>query len=93
MAIFSQNDIQTNLDFRRYNKDIPNRNVPFQIPKDLEKKLAKLMLELGLNSGSIDMIYTNEKKYIFLEVNPVGQFKMTSLPCNYYLERKVSKIL
>lgn len=93
MAIMSQNDKQTVVDFRIYNDEKPNRNVPFQLPKEIEIKLDKLMQKLNLNSGSIDMIVTSENDYVFLEVNPVGQFGMTSYPCNYNLEKKIAEYL
>ncbi|MCA6439164.1 MAG: hypothetical protein IM581_04500 [Chitinophagaceae bacterium] len=35
MAIFSQTDAKTVVDFRRYNFAKPNRGVPFVIPQDL----------------------------------------------------------
>jgi ATP-GRASP peptide maturase of grasp-with-spasm system len=93
MAIFSQLDEQTSLDFRNYNKQKPNRTVPYKLPKDILQKLKKLMQELGLNTGSIDMVVTKDKRYVFLEVNPVGQFGMVSYPCNYYLEKRVADYL
>ncbi|MCK5171613.1 MAG: hypothetical protein KAQ75_17170, partial [Bacteroidales bacterium] len=34
----------------------------------------KLMDYYQLNYGAIDMIVTNNDKYIFLEINPVGEF-------------------
>lgn len=88
MAIFSQNDAQTQLDFRRYNHDKPNRVVPYQLPNELENKLFKLADSFGLKSGSFDLIKTIDNQYVFLEVNPDGQFGMVSYPCNYHLERK-----
>jgi ATP-GRASP peptide maturase of grasp-with-spasm system len=93
MAIFSQGDSQTETDFRKYNNDKPNRNVPFKLPKAIEEKLDRLMKRMELESGSIDMIVTKDKDYVFLEVNPVGQFGMVSEPCNYYLERRIAKYL
>ncbi len=93
MAIFSQNDPQTNVDFRHYNDTKPNRAVPYILPKEIEKKLKKLMQKLGLNTGSIDMVVTKDNRYVFLEVNPVGQFGMVSYPCNYYLEKKIATFL
>lgn len=93
MAIMSQNDKQTTIDFRNYNDIKPNRNVPFKLPNEVEIKLDKLMKELDLNSGSIDMIVTPENKYVFLEVNPIGQFGMTSYPCNFNLEKKIANFL
>lgn len=93
MAIFSQLDTQTKTDFRNYNKEKPNRNVPYLLPTGIEEKIQKLMKELNLNTGSIDLIKTPDKKYVFLEVNPTGQFGFVSKPCNYYLEDVIAKIL
>lgn len=93
MAIFSQKDNKTKTDFRQYNHDYPNRTVPFDIPKSIEDKLLKLAEKQCLNSCSFDLIYTNDNEFIFLEVNPIGQFGMVSYPCNYYLEKKIAKSL
>ncbi|MDP2387949.1 MAG: grasp-with-spasm system ATP-grasp peptide maturase [Bacteroidota bacterium] len=92
MAIFSQRNKKTEVDFRNYDFENPNRCVPYKLPVFLEKKLLKLMNKLDLLSGSIDMIVRG-KEYYFLEVNPVGQFGMVSYPCNYYLEEKIAEIL
>ncbi|MEI6764982.1 MAG: grasp-with-spasm system ATP-grasp peptide maturase [Bacteroidota bacterium] len=92
-AIFSQNDEKTKVDFRNYNFEKPNRTPPFKLPESIEKKITDLMQKMELNSGSIDMIYSETGKYIFLEVNPVGQFWQVSYPCNYYLEREIAKTL
>jgi len=90
MAIYSQNNKNTKQDFRNYDHNRPNRTVPYKIPDELETKLNTLMQELGFNTGSIDMILTPEGKYVFLEINPEGQFGMVSHPCNYYLERELA---
>jgi D-alanine-D-alanine ligase-like ATP-grasp enzyme len=93
MAIFSQKDKTTTIDFRNYNSEIPNRTVPFILPENIKKGLIELTKKIGINSGSIDMIVTPENDYIFLEVNPVGQFGMTSYPCNYNLEKRIAEFL
>lgn len=93
MAIFSQQNEKTITDFRKYDSNLPNRAVPFILPKAIEQKLIKLMSELSLNTASIDLIINKKGQYIFLEVNPVGQFGMVSRPCNYYLEKKIAKII
>lgn len=90
MAIFSQNDEQTKIDFRKYNYLNPNRNVPFKLPNDIEKKLIQLSKKIGINCGSIDMIVTSNNDFVFLEINPIGQFGMVSTPCNYFLNEKIA---
>lgn len=93
MAIFSQDDSQTNIDFRNYNKKQPNRNIPFNLPFYIQNKVTALMNRLGLNCGSLDLILTDSNEFYFLEVNPVGQFGMVSNPCNYYLHKEIAKYL
>ncbi|WP_162623254.1 grasp-with-spasm system ATP-grasp peptide maturase [Confluentibacter sediminis] len=93
MAIFSQNDKKTKVDFRNYDLENPTRYVPYKLPKDIEEKINNMMIKLNLNTGSLDIIYSPDRKYYFLEVNPAGQFGMTSDPCNYSLHRKVAKYL
>lgn len=93
MAIFSQNDEATQTDFRKYNRKKPNRFVPYLLPEEIRRQLRCVLDELDLNTGSIDLIVDTDGRYIFLEVNPVGQFGMTSRPCNYYLEKKIAELL
>ena len=93
MAIFSQRDEQTKFDFRNYNRAKPNRNVPFTLPGIIKEKLNSFMHALQLNTGSIDMIYSKTGEFVFLEVNPVGQFGWVSENCNYYIERKIAHYL
>lgn len=93
MAIFSQENKKTEVDFRKYDFRKPNRNVPYQLPLYIEVQLHQIMEELHLNCGSIDLIKTPENKYYFLEINPIGQFGMVSEPCNFFLEEKVAQWL
>lgn len=90
MAIFSQDSSRTSIDFRKYDLASPNRTVPFNLPKDITDKLENLMQKLSLNSGSIDLIVTPDNRFVFLEVNPTGQFHMVSHPCNYPIEKKIA---
>jgi ATP-GRASP peptide maturase of grasp-with-spasm system len=90
MAIFSQSDVQTSVDFRMYNHVKPNRTVPFKLPESLENKLLTLAKSFALETASFDIIKTTDNKYVFLEINTAGQFGMVSKPCNYLLEKKLS---
>lgn len=93
MAIFSQRNPQTQTDFRVYDYQKPNRKVPYNIPSVLKKKLLSLLQELKLESASIDVLYSKDGDYYFLEVNPIGQFSMVSYACNYFLEKKIAEKL
>jgi hypothetical protein len=50
------------------------RYVPYALSAAVEQQLVALMHRLGLVYGAIDMRVTNDGRYIFLEVNPAGQF-------------------
>lgn len=94
MAIFSQDDKKTKVDFRNYNYDDPNRTVPYKLPYDLEQKLLRFMAEEKFEAASVDMVKCKiTGEFYFLEVNPWGQFGMVSNPCNYYLEKKIAELL
>lgn len=93
MAIFSQRSKDTQVDFRKARPMDTTRSVPYQLPAHIGRILLKILKELSLNTGSFDLIVDMNNNYIFLEVNPVGQFTMTSAPCNYYLEKKVAELL
>lgn len=94
MAIFSQNNEKTKVDFRNYDRNLPNRFVPFKLPHSIEQKIIAFMKDINLNTGSLDIIKSKHNgEYYFLEVNPSGQFGMVSIPCNYNLHKKTAYFL
>lgn len=92
-AIFSQSDDKTKVDFRKYNFQKMNRLVPYKLPKEIEKRILKFMKKIKLDTGSLDIIKSMDGRYVFLEVNPVGEYDMVSINCNYYLHEKIAKYL
>lgn len=93
MAIFSQADRLTRLDFRNYNPTSPNRCAPFKLPDCIKAKLHNFMVSAELNCGSIDMICSPDGAYVFLEVNPVGQYQWLERNCNYFISKHVAELL
>jgi len=93
MTIFSQNNSKTQEDYRNYDHSNPTRCLPFILPKEVEQKIFRFMEAINLNTGSIDFICTPKNEFIFLEINPVGQFGMVSNPMNYSLEKDIAKFL
>jgi len=82
-AIYSQANEQTKVDWRRYN--IPKTpHMPYHLPGEIEAKCVELTQMLGLEFGCIDMILTPNNQYVFVEINPVGQWlwieELTGLP-------------
>jgi hypothetical protein len=64
-----------------------NRTV---LPRVVERRLTALMQELGLNSGSIDLLVRPDGEHVFLEVNPVGQFIGYGEQANHALDRRIA---
>ncbi len=56
----------------------------FELPAEIRTKLLSLMNRLSLVFGCVDMILTPRGEYVFLEVNPAGQWgwieQMTGMP-------------
>ncbi|MCK6639586.1 MAG: grasp-with-spasm system ATP-grasp peptide maturase [Bacteroidia bacterium] len=93
MAIFSQQNPDSMIDYRRMRAGRSNRTVPYNLPKVVENKIIRFMKKCEMNTGSIDLIFTSKGEYCFLEVNPNGQFGMVSKPCNYFIERDIANYL
>ncbi|WP_204344883.1 grasp-with-spasm system ATP-grasp peptide maturase [Psychroserpens algicola] len=93
MAIFSQGNDQTKLDFRHYDEKHPNRTLPFKLPKEYEAKLDKMLRHFDVNCASMDTIISPDNEYSMIDINPIGQFGMTSMPCNYNLEKTIAEYL
>lgn len=82
-AIHSQNSEKTRHDWRNY--DLANTpHEPYQLPALVEERCVRLVQKLGLSFGCIDMIVTPSGEYVFLEINPNGQWlwieHLTGLP-------------
>jgi ATP-GRASP peptide maturase of grasp-with-spasm system len=92
-AIYSQADPQTSVDYRKYNYRRPNRNVPITLPSDVEDKLRRLFEALELNTGSADMIVDEAGEFVFLEINPTGQYSYVSNICNYNIDQLIGEWL
>lgn len=89
---YSMGIITNNIDFA----ESADKNIlfPVTLPVEIIRRLTTMMCKLNMNIGCIDMI--KEKgtdRYIFLEVNPNGQFSDLSIACNEHLEMKIAQYL
>ncbi|MGB6295843.1 MAG: MvdD family ATP-grasp ribosomal peptide maturase [Rivularia sp. (in: cyanobacteria)] len=73
-AVDSQAVKNATYDWRREGIALLNAWQPYNLPQDIEKKLLQLMAYFRLNYGAIDIILTPDNRYVFLEINPVGEF-------------------
>lgn len=93
MAIISQDNPQTAIDFRKYDTQKPNRFIPCEIDSETQTKIVAFMKLMELNIGSLDFIKGKDGKLYFLEVNYMGQFGMVDYPCNYGIHRSICDYL
>lgn len=69
-AVHSQTDEETKVDWRRKKLEFVETTLPAEI-KNLCVRLTK---ELNLVFGAVDLIVTPDGEYVFLEINPNGQW-------------------
>ena len=62
-----------NVDWRVYNPSNLEYKL-IKIPDDIELKILKFMALLKLSYGAFDFIIDNKGNWIFIEINPSGQF-------------------
>jgi glutathione synthase/RimK-type ligase-like ATP-grasp enzyme len=81
--IHSQVSNHTRHDWRRYDLQ-RTPHFPHDLPPEEERRCVRLVERLGLCYGAIDMVVTPEGRYVFLEINPNGQYlwieELTGLP-------------
>ncbi len=92
IANFSQQNANSIVDGRTLEDEEGkiNRLSAFELPAIIKTKLIALMQGLGMNTGSIDWIITPENNFVFLEVNPVGQFDYVSVHGNFFIEQEIA---
>lgn len=72
--IDSQASKKTEIDWRHY--DFENvRHARVELPSKIKQRILSFMEEVGLKYGAIDMIQTPDDDYVFLEINPSGQWE------------------
>lgn len=82
VEIHSQKSHKARVDWRRDTLNLVHKE--HVLPREIEQKIINFVHRLGLKFGAIDMILTPDQRYIFLEINPNGQWgwveDLTGLP-------------
>lgn len=95
VKISSQTQIQTSLDWRRA-MVTPGTNMPVEVtslPTEIEALLLAFMEKAGLRLGCFDMIVTPDGRYIFLEVNPNGQWLFIEKHTGMRISEAIAELL
>ncbi|MBK6329213.1 MAG: hypothetical protein IPL09_05315 [Bacteroidetes bacterium] len=88
MVIINSEDT---VDIKKSEKANKVRYSPFILPKGISSKLVKLVKQLKIQSGSVDLLVNKNGDFCFLEINPIGQFGHLSRICNLNLEKLIAK--
>ncbi|MCR4334117.1 MAG: hypothetical protein NUV47_00055 [Patescibacteria group bacterium] len=91
-AIHSQDSERTKNDWRRYDFD-KVKHESWTLPKEIETKIFTFMNRCHLSFGAIDMILTPNDEYVFLEVNPSGQYIWIENLTNFSISRAIAETL
>jgi glutathione synthase/RimK-type ligase-like ATP-grasp enzyme len=77
-----------------YRMDLRNARIePFALPLTVEQRLKDLLRRLGLIYGAVDLRLTSDDQYIFLEVNPSGQWLFIENATGQPISRALAHLL
>lgn len=65
----------------------------FELPAEIGERLQALCTALRLNYGAIDVILTPEGRYVFLEVNPSGEYFWLERTPGFPISRALAEVL
>jgi len=89
--IHSQSCKETKTDWRRGEHNL--EHVRIDLPKQLKSKCIKIVKDLGLQFGAIDLILDKNEKFIFLEINPNGQWAWIENKTGYNISSEIVNLL
>lgn len=77
----------------RFATDISLSWQPYTLPETLCRSLGVMMEQMGLLFGAIDMIRHTDGRYLFLEVNPQGEWGMLQRDLGYPIGQIIAQKL
>lgn len=90
IAIHSQDsDLEgSRIDYRRYDFD-KVKYEKVELPEEVQRFCASMLKHYGLNFGAYDFIYSKDKRYVFLELNPNGQWLWLEEQSGFNLTKQI----
>ena len=90
-CIHSQDRESSSVDWRKAEEPLPHSSI--ELPAELIENCLKLTRRLSLNFGAIDFILDKNGEYIFLEINPNGQWAWIEKQLNYPISDAITDLL
>lgn len=91
VAIDSQQNKETETDWRKGENLLSHRKI--ELPFHLIEKCYRMLSELNLQYGAFDFILDKKGNYLFLEVNPNGQWAWIECQTGYDISGAIAKQL
>ena len=77
-----------------YRMDIEGAAIePVALPEAIARKLKKLLDRMGLRYGAIDLRRTPDDRYVFLEINPAGEWRFVEERTGQPITAAMAKLL
>ena len=92
LSILSQKSAKTEVDYRNYDNINPSREEYYYLPEKICSQISAFMDKMNLQTGSLDFILDKHGGYVFLEVNPCGQYDIFNL-CNINPDKLIAEHL
>ena len=89
--IHSQEVVESQIDWRK--SEIPLKYSRIDLPTDLRNMCILLLKSLKLRFGAIDFILDKNGEYVFLEINPNGQWAWIERQLEYDISGTIVKLL
>lgn len=91
-AIHSQETHHTTVDFRHYDP-AHTRITPYALPPVVRDRCVAITRALGLCFSALDLIVTPDGRFVFLEVNPNGQYLWIESATGLPISRALATVL
>lgn len=91
-AIHSQDSEKTKQDWRHYDMERV-KHEEYQLPDAIKLSILEFMRVCKVDYGAIDMILTPDNEYVFLEINPSGQYIWIENLANPGISASIAKLL
>jgi len=89
--IDSQTKKESKVDWRKSVQPLKHSRI--KLPQNIAEKCLLLTKRLNLNLAAIDFILDKENNFIFLEINPNGQWAWIEKQLNYPISDKIANII
>lgn len=92
-AIDSSRHVETSTDWRKLSRETAEDWFKYTLPNNIKEKVIEFTKALNLNYGAIDILLTSDEEYIFLEINPCGEFYWLDQHVGYNICDTIAELL